>query len=484
VEQLQNFVDGDFRATLDGSTMPIIDPSTAEPYLTAPCSGPRDVDLACQAAGDAFESWKRTNPSQRSLLLFRVADALEAKAEEFIAAESRNTGKPLLWMRNEEFPMVLDHIRFAAAMARSLTGLSDGEYVTGYQSSVRREPVGVCGQVTPWNYPLLMAVWKFGPALAAGNTVVLKPSDTTPVTTVMAAAIMAEHLPPGVFNVVIGDRETGRALVAHPRPDLISVTGSVRAGKEVAAAAASSLKRVHLELGGKAPVLVFADVDLPHAIQGILVAGFINAGQDCAAATRVIVHESIHDEFVAGLVVGANSTKYGPPHENVEYGPLNNATQLERVQGFLDRAPGHARVLAGGSPDRRDGGYYFQPTVVAGLRQDDEMIQNEIFGPVITVQSFSTEQEAVAMANGVAYGLAASIWSTDHATVLRVSGDLDFGQIWVNCHLVQPAEMPNGGFKHSGHGNDLSLFALEDYTRVKQVTSWLSRSAVIVSATL
>jgi betaine-aldehyde dehydrogenase len=321
----------------------------------------------------------------------------------------------------------------------------------------------------------MMAVWKFGPALAAGNTVVLKPSDSTPVTTSMLGSLAAEYLPPGVLNIVMGDRDTGRALVEHPIPALISVTGSTRAGIEVSTSAASDLKRVHLELGGKAPVLVFDDVDIEDAAAKIAAAGLINAGQDCAAGCRVLVHESIHDAFVDRLVSVVKGTTYGPPHEDVEIGPLNNAAQLARVTGFLERVPEHAAVRCGGAADRRDGGFFVQPTVITGLRQDDEHIQNEIFGPVITVQAFRDEASALELANGVPYGLAASVWTRDHETALRVSSDLDFGQVWINCHLIQPAELPNGGFKQSGHGNDLSLFALDDYTRVKQVTSALPR---------
>lgn len=472
MEKLENYIDGKSVAPQSGRYSPIIDPSTGEAYVEAPLSGAEDVDAACQAAARAFETWRHTTPAERSLLLFRAADALEARSDEFVAAESRNAGKPLHLMRDDEFPVVLDHLRFYAAAARDLRGLASGSYLAGYDSSVRREPVGVCGQVSPWNYPLFMGVWKFGPAIAAGNTVVLKPSDTTPVTTLMAAAIIGEVLPPGVLNVVAGDRDTGRLLVSHPIPQLVSITGSERAGIEVSTSAAKDLKRVSLELGGKAPALVFDDVDVEETASAIAAAGFVNAGQDCEAATRVLVADAVYDDFIDRLVAHAKTCAYGPPTQaDTTYGPLNSAAQLAKVEGFMDRLADHAKVLTGGKADRIGGGYFFEPTVVAGVEQDDEIVQEEVFGPVITVQRFSSEEQAVRLANDVRFGLAASIWTKDHDRILRISDALDFGKVWVNCHLIVAAEMPNTGYKHSGHGNDLSALAIEEYTRVKHVMS-------------
>jgi betaine-aldehyde dehydrogenase len=350
-----------------------------------------------------------------------------------------------------------------------LEGKSAGEYMAGHTSYVRREPIGVCAQVTPWNYPLMMAVWKIAPALAAGNTVVLKPSDTTPLSTLLLAEIAAEFFPAGVFNVVCGDRDTGRALVSHPTPQLVSITGSVRAGREVALAAAADLKRVHLELGGKAPVVVFDDADIAAAAESIAVGGYFNAGQDCTAATRVLAAPGLHDDLVAALAEQARNTRTGPPTDpDVLYGPLNNANQLARVRGFLDRLPDHASLETGGT-QVGERGYFYSPTVVSGLRQDDELIQDEVFGPVITVQRFTDEAEAVAWANGVEYGLAASVWTKDHSRAMRMTAALDFGCVWVNTHIPFISEMPHGGFKHSGYGKDLSMYGLEDYTRVKHV---------------
>jgi betaine-aldehyde dehydrogenase len=471
VARLKNFIGGEAVEVGGGGVTELINPSTGEPYLEAPISGLADVDAAMRAASGAFANWKRTTPSARSLALFRIADALEAQADELVAIESENTGKPVALTLSEEIPPMCDQIRFFAGAARLLEGLSAGEYMEGHTSIIRREPIGVCAAVTPWNYPLMMAVWKWAPALAAGNTMVLKPSDTTPASTLRMAEIMAEFLPPGVLNVVIGDRETGRMLVEHPTPSMVSITGSVRAGMEVAASAAPSLKRVHLELGGKAPVIVFDDADLESAAEGIAAAGYFNAGQDCTAATRVLAGPKIHDDFIAALTEAAKRTTVGGT-DNLEadYGPVNNATQLDRLQGFFERKPGRAKVTTGGE-QVGERGYLFEPTVVAGLEQSDEMIQTEIFGPVVTVQKFGDEAQALEWANGVEYGLASSVWTKDHGRAMRFARDLDFGCVWINTHIPLVAEMPHGGFKHSGYGKDLSRYGFEDYTRIKHVMS-------------
>jgi betaine-aldehyde dehydrogenase len=469
---LRNFIDGDYVEARGDTGQDLIDPATEEVYGVSPVATEADLDHAYRAASDAFETWGQVAPSERQLALFRIADAMESRAEEFADLESQDTGKPRATLVADEIMQSVDQLRFFAGAARNLEGRSAGEYLAGHTSFVRREPIGVVGQVTPWNYPLNMAVWKVAPAIAAGNTVVLKPSDTTPLSTLRLAEVAAEFLPAGVLNVVTGDRGTGAALLEHPTPQMVAITGSVRAGMEVARAAASDLKRVHLELGGKAPAIVFADADLQGAAEGIVAAAYFNAGQDCTAATRVIVHESVHDEFVSMLAAAtASNARTGAPREDgVLYGPLNNANQLAHVSGFIDRLPAHADIAIGG---RRQGsrGYFWEATVVTGLRQDDEAVQREIFGPVLTVQSFRDDAEALAMANGVDYALAASAWTSDHTRAMRFAKHLDFGCVWINTHIPFVSDMPHGGFKHSGYGKDLSNYGFEDYTRIKHVMS-------------
>ncbi|MFD5898197.1 MULTISPECIES: gamma-aminobutyraldehyde dehydrogenase [unclassified Streptomyces] len=476
LRRLRNYINGEFRDAADGRTIEVVNPSTGEAYATSPLSGQADVDAAMEAAAAAFPAWRDTTPAERQKVMLKIADAIEERAEDLVAAESENTGKPLELTRTEEIGPMVDQIRFFAGAARMLDGRSAGEYMDGFTSMVRREPVGVCAQVAPWNYPMMMAVWKFAPALAAGNTVVLKPSDTTPASTLLMAEIIGAIAPKGVFNVICGDRDSGRTMVEHATPAMASITGSVRAGMQVAESASRSLKRVHLELGGKAPVVVFEDLDseaIAKAVEEISVAGFFNAGQDCTAACRVLVHESIHDEFVTELAKAAAGTKTGAPDdEDVLYGPLNNANQLKHVSGFIERLPAHAKVEAGGHRVG-DKGYFYAPTVVSGLKQDDEIIQNEVFGPVITVQSFTDEAQALEYANGVEFALASSVWTKDHGRAMRMSKNLDFGCVWINTHIMLVAEMPHGGFKQSGYGKDLSAYGFDDYTRIKHVMTSL-----------
>lgn len=470
-ETIKNFIDGELVASATTEFIELIDPVTGEPDGGSPVSLPVEVDRAYAAAERALGTWKRLTPGRRQGYLLDLAAAVAARRDELSEVQARDTGQPVRFIASEEVDQGVDQLRFFAGAARLLEGKSTGEYLEGHTSSIRREPIGVVGQVTPWNYPFAMAIWKIAPALAAGNTTVLKPSDTTPRSTVLLAEIAGEILPPGVFNVVNGDATTGRYMVEHPVPGLVAITGSVRAGIEVATSAARSLKRVHLELGGKAPAVVMPDADLPAAAEAIAGAAYFNSGQDCTAATRAIVHQSVHDEFVALLLEAAKATRPGGSFDpEADYGPLNNADHFRKVEAFFADLPAHATVVTGG---RRhgDAGFFFAPTIVTGARQDDRIVQEEVFGPVLTVQSFAEEAEAIAMANGVPYGLAASAWTRDHGTADRLTRELDFGCVWVNTHIPFVSEMPHGGFGASGYGKDLSGYGFDDYTRIKHVMS-------------
>jgi 1-pyrroline dehydrogenase len=473
----KNFVNGKLVASVDGEDEPIISPVDEKVLGKVPKGTAKDVDRAVDAAAAAFEKWQDSTPQDRSLMLLKLADRIEQNADELASLEADNVGKPI-GLAKAEIPFLVDNLRFFAGACRCLEGKAAGEYLAGYTSIIRREPVGVVGSIAPWNYPLMMAIWKIGPALAAGNTVVLKPSEQTPLTTIRLAELSADIFPPGVFNVVTGHGEpVGAALVKHPRVGMVSLTGDVATGKEVAKAASASLKRVHLELGGKAPVLVFDDADMDLLVPGIKMAGFANSGQDCTAAARLYVSGRTYDKVMGQLVPAVESLVVGDiQDENTNMGPVISAEHRKRVSGFLDRAKAKkgTKLLTGGGA-KKGKGFWMEPTVVEA-KQGDEIVQKEVFGPVITVTRFGSDDEALAWANDVDYGLSASVWTTNVNRALNAARRLRFGTVWINDHLPLVSEMPHGGYKQSGYGKDMSMYAIEDYTQVKHVMARIAQT--------
>lgn len=470
-QMLKNYINNEYVAAQGEGTLELQSPVTEEIIAISPISNEADVNAAVAAAKEAFKTWRRTTPSERQACLLKLADALEEHGREIAEIQSRETGQLIAMVESEECGVGADQLRFFAGAARVLSGLSQGEYMEGHTSSIRREPIGVIGQVTPWNYPLMMAIWKLGPALAAGNTVVIKPSDTTPSSTLKFVELIGEIFPKGVVNVVLGDASTGATLVAHPDVAMVAITGSVPAGRAVGKSAGENLKRSHLELGGKAPVVVFEDADLQAAAEGIAAAGFFNGGQDCTAATRVLVQDSVQEEFTKLLVTEAEKLRPGAPDdEDAFYGALNNARHFAKVIEILENLPDYATIATGGKRVG-DKGFFLAPTIITGLKQSDRPIQEESFGPILTVQPFADADQALEYSNDVSYGLASSVWTNNHKIAERFSRELEFGCVWINCHIPLVGEMPHGGFKDSGYGKDLSMFGFEEYTRIKHVMS-------------